>query len=303
MNKNLPLGHGAAFLTVFIWGITFISTKILLDAFKPIEILFFRFVMAYVALWFCYPKWLHRKNWSEEMLFVAAGFLGICMYYLLENIALTFTLASNVGVICSISPFFTAILAHLFLKSENKLSLAFVGGFLIAITGIVMITCNGVSFDVNPAGDLLALAATVVWACYSIVTKKISNLGYSAVFVTRRTFFYGILWMLPALYIFGFELRAERFAQMTYLGNLLFLGLGASALCFVTWNKAVEILGAVRTSVYIYLVPVVTVATSAIVLHEEVTLMSAAGTALTLTGLAISEGRFFRRCRKAVPCK
>ena len=88
MNKTLSLGHGAAFLTVFIWGITLISKKILLDEFKPIEILFFRFVMAYMALWLCYPKWLHRKNWSEELLFVAAGFLGICMYYLLENIAL-----------------------------------------------------------------------------------------------------------------------------------------------------------------------------------------------------------------------
>ena len=61
-------------------------------------------------------------------------------------------------------------------------------------------------------------------------------------------------------------------------------------MCFVTWSSAVAILGAVKTSVYIYLLPVVTVATSAVVLREPVTTMTVAGTALTLLGLALSEG-------------
>ena len=44
MNKDFS-GHLAALLTIFIWGTTFISTKILLTDFKPIEILFFRFLL------------------------------------------------------------------------------------------------------------------------------------------------------------------------------------------------------------------------------------------------------------------
>ena len=72
-----------------------------------------------------------------------------------------------------------------------------------------------------------------------------------------------------------------RFSNPIYLGNILFLGLGASALCFVTWNMAVKILGAVKTSIYIYIVPVVTVVTSIIVLHEQITLMAFIGTVLT----------------------
>ncbi len=72
-------------------------------------------------------------------------------------------------------------------------------------------------------------------------------------------------------------------------GNLLFLGLGASALCFVTWNHAVKVLGAVKTSIYIYLVPVITVVTSAIVLQEPVSLLMLAGTLLTCVGLVVSE--------------
>ena len=78
---------------------------------------------------------------------------------------------------------------------------------------------------------------------------------------------------------------------MTSLLNLLYLGMGASALCFVTWNYAVKVLGAVQTSVYIYLVPVITIITSFLFLKEPVTWMSAAGTALTIAGLVVSEWR------------
>ena len=84
-----------------------------------------------------------------------------------------------------------------------------------------------------------------------------------------------------------------RFADRTNLLNLLFLGLGASALCFVTWNSAVRLLGAVRTSVYIYLTPVITIVASVLILHEPFTWMTGVGTVLTLAGLVLSEGRVF----------
>ena len=80
-----------------------------------------------------------------------------------------------------------------------------------------------------------------------------------------------ILFMVPALFFFDFKIGAERFTDMTVLFNFLYLGLGASALCFVTWNVAVKVLGAVKTSVYIYMVSVITVVTSVIVLKEPVT--------------------------------
>lgn len=76
---------------------------------------------------------------------------------------------------------------------------------------------------------------------------------------------------------------------MTNLLNMLYLGLGASALCFVTWNLAVKTLGAVKASVYIYMVPVITVVMSALVLKEPVTWASALGTALAVAGLFLSE--------------
>lgn len=291
MGTKRTMGHLAALLTIVIWGTTFISTKILLRDFQPVEILFFRFLMGLLALLLVCPKKLKTKDYRQEATFAAAGLCGICLYYLLENIALTYTLASNVGVIISVAPFFTAILAHWLLKGEETLHLRFFVGFVLAMAGILLLCWNGTQLAMNPKGDILAVAAALVWACYSILTKKISSFGYSVILSTRRTFFYGLLFMLPTLFFFDFHVDLSRLVQWSNLLNLIYLGLGASALCFVTWNFAVKELGPVKTSVYIYMVPVITVITSVLILHEPLTLMAGAGTILTLIGLFLSEHR------------
>ena len=292
MENKASRGHLAALLTILIWGTTFFSTKVLLVDFQPVEILFFRFVLGLLALLIVCPRRLTGTTLRQEIVFGAAGLCGVCLYYLMENIALTYTMASNVGVIISAAPFFTAILSHLLLKKEEKLGAAFFVGFLIAMAGIGLISFNGSALQLNPTGDLLALLAAFLWACYSILTRRISGYGYHTILTTRRIFFYGILFMVPALFLFDFRLELDRFANPVYLLNILFLGLGASALCFVTWNFAVRLLGAVKTSVYIYLVPVITVAASVVILREPFTWMTGAGTVLTLAGLLLSEGKW-----------
>ena len=284
-------GHLAAVLTAVLWGTTFISTKILLVDFNPVEILFIRFIMGYAALSLVAGKRIPFTGWREELPFIAAGISGITLYYLFENMALTYTMASNVGVVVSAAPLFTAILIHLVYK-EEKFRPVFLASFVVSMAGICLISFNGSRLELNPIGDLLSVAAAVLWAFYSVFSKKISGYGYSTVMMTRRIFFYGILFMIPALPFFGCKLEAGRFANPVYIFNLIFLGIGASALCFVTWNYAVRVLGAVKTSVYIYMVPVITVVTSMIVLHEKITPLAAIGTVCTLAGLILSEWKY-----------
>ena len=224
MANSTAKGHFAALITILIWGTTFISTKVLLADFQPIEILFFRFLMGLLALLIVYPHRLKETTIKQESAFVAAGLCGVCLYYLLENIALTYTMVSNVGMIISVAPFFTAILSHLFLKHDEKLRANFFIGFIAAMLGIGLISFNGASLQLNPIGDLLALLAAFLWACYSILTRKISSFGYNTILTTQRVFFYGILFMIPALFLFDFKLDLSRFANMTYLLNIMFLG-------------------------------------------------------------------------------
>ena len=237
-----------ALFTVAVWGTTFISTKVLLREFTPIEILLFRFLIGFAALCLVNHKRLRTKERSHELLFVAAGISGVTLYFLMENIALTYTYASNVGVIVATAPFCTAILGFLFLRDE-KLKMGFFVGFVISIAGIVLLSFNGQkSFHLNPRGD-----------------------------------------MLPALFFMDFRWQFSRFKDPVLLANILFLGLCASALCFVTWNLAVKIVGAVKTSVYLYLVPVVTFAASVLVLHEKISVVSVLGTVMVLMGLVLSD--------------
>lgn len=243
--------HAAAILTILIWGATFTSTKVLLQAFAPIEILFLRFLLGACALLLACPRLLHVRDRRREVTFALAGLCGVTLYFLLENIALSYSTASNVGVLVGISPFLTALLAAL------------------------------------------------TWAFYSILTRKIGDYGYNTLQVTRRIFCWGLLFMLPTLPLSGFRWGLERLAQPEMLANLLFLGLGASALCFATWNFTIRILGAIKTSVYIYAVPVVSVITATLLLGERLTGLALTGMALIILGLVISEGRLPLRRKKA----
>ena len=290
-------GHIAAIFCIFVWGTTFISTKVLLRTFSPIEILFIRFIIGYTALWLAFPRRLHLTEKKHELYFAAAGLCGVTLYFLFENIALTYTLVSNVGVIVSLSPFFAAFLASLFLHGERP-GVRFFLGFVIAMIGIYLISFRNTSeININPLGDFLAVAAAFIWAVYSTITKKISSYGYHTILVTRRIFFYGLIFMLPALFAMGFQVNIRELTAPINLFIILFLGLGASALCFATWNYAVKLLGTVKTTVYIYLVPVITAVTSVLVLHEVITREAAIGIALTILGLLLSESKSFARYR------
>lgn len=282
------IGHLVALATIIVWGVTFISTKMLLADFSPVEILLLRFLLGWLALWLVCPHRLRVGSRKDELLFALAGLSGVSLYFLLENVALTLTFASNVGVIVAVAPFFTALLAWHFLGAARP-GPVFCVGFAVAITGIACISLAGSELALNPAGDVLALLAALSWAVYSIVVRMLAARGYGSLPATRRIFFYGLVCMLPILPFAGLEFRPEALLRPVNWANLLFLGLCASALCFVTWTYCVRLLGAVKASLYIYLVPVVTVITSIALLDERVTGLSGAGMVLTIAGLLISE--------------
>lgn len=286
-NDRQRIGQAAALVTILIWGTTFISTKVLLDTLSPVEILFLRFSLGYLALWLAAPRRLRLTDWRQEGLFALAGLCGVTLYCGFENLALSATRASNVGVIISIAPFFTVLFSAVFLK-EKRPGLRFFAGFLIAMAGIMLISFNQEAVEIHPVGDGLAVLAAMIWAVYCLLSRRISELGYNVLLATRRTFFYGLLFMLPLTFT-QFSVSFPTILRPEILFNLVFLGLGASALCFVTWNLAVGILGSVKTSVTIYIVPVITAVASALVLHEPLTPKVILGLALTLGGLVLSQ--------------
>lgn len=282
------IGHLLAFGTMLVWGTTFISTKVLLLDFTPIEILFTRFFIGFFALLILMPHLFGLKKLSHELTFAAAGFFGVTLYFLFENVALTYTQAANVGVIIGTVPFFTAIVDRL-LGSKQKLHPSFFLGFVAAMAGIALISLSSLELQINPFGDFLAILASVTWAFYTLCVRKAGTYGYNTKQVTRRVFMYGLFWMIPFMYLFHFELKFDAYLQPVNLFNLLFLGVGASAVCFFTWNFAVKVIGSVQAAPYLYASPAVTVVAAVLILDEIITPRSFFGIVLTMLGLLISE--------------
>ena len=188
--------HILAAFTVFVWGVTFVSTKVLLADFSPFWILFIRFVLGFLALCCLRPHRLRLRERRHERLFACAGLTGIACYFLMENIALTFTSATAVGVIVATSPLFTAIIA-LARGHRGALTLRFAAGFVIAMTGIALVSFasgGAVGGDVaaNLIGCGLALAAALVWAIYSTTVAAIAEAGYETLASTKHIFGWGL---------------------------------------------------------------------------------------------------------------
>lgn len=288
--KKQITGHLLACGTQIMWGATFVSTKVLLQYFLPVEVLFTRAVLAFFALLLFWPHHLKLREKKQEFVFAGAGLFGLVLYFMLENTALTMTYASNVGIIVACAPFFVALTVGLFFKERS--GIRFYIGFLISITGVALISLNGQkSLNVNPFGDGLAFLAMVSWGFYSALIKKISQWDYPTIAVTRRIYFYGILCLIPVLIWNHASWNFTVFARPQVISNFLFLGIGASAAGFVFWNLATKWIGAVRTSVYIYVSPVVTVTLSVLILHEKITMLSVVGSLFIFAGLILSQKR------------
>ena len=281
-------GHILALFTIICWGTTFISTKILLNAFSPTEILITRFIIGLTILYMIRSESLKLKREEHRLYLVLAGLSGITLYYLMENVALTYTYASNVSIITATAPFFTAILASLVLK-KYRLSVPFFLGFIIAMIGVALISWEGTSLHINPLGDLLALGAAALWAVYAVLLKKICTFGYDMIVVTREIFLYGIILMIPTLFFMKFNIHLVYLLEPVNLANMLYLGIGASALCFLTWNFATKYLGVIKTTVYIYAIPTITVVIAFLILGEEISFIKIVGMVFTVVGLFLSQ--------------
>ncbi len=300
MTSQVLCAHLCALGTTLVWGMTFISSKILMNhGSTPLEVLFFRFVLALLVMFCMKPKiFRHGRGWKEELLFLGAGASGITLYFCFENTAISITYASNVSLIICTAPFLTGLAAHYLLKED--LHGNFFVGFVVAIAGIACISFNGATYlNLNPAGDLLAVGAAASWALYSIFTRRIFSRRYPLLEATRRILFWGLVTSGLVL-LFQDEVHLPDLGSTAVWANFLFLGVLASAICFVTWNYGLRVLGAVRATAYVYLTPVVTVVGAFFLLDEHITLLSATGMALTLAGLVLSEmrGNVFGRLRR-----
>ncbi|MWV62720.1 EamA family transporter [Helicobacter saguini] len=287
------LGHFYAFLSVFIWSSLYISTKILLESFDPLELLFLQFIIGYITLFIMYPKFNISKNdiknplkfLQKEKNYILAALFGICFYNLFLNLSMIHTNASNVSVIIATAPLFSALISFIF--GIEKPQIYFFLGFFLCIFGIFLLSFNG-DFRIyfNIKGDILAFLSAFSWGVYAVIISKINS--QNLILSTRKIIFYGILFILPALFFITFD---TKILDSKTLAHLLFLGIFSSGICFILWNKATQLIGVIHTNIYVYLTPIITIFAAFIFLDEPLTLYIILGSLITIFGVLLSEHR------------
>ena len=289
MNKSKLLGHIYAIITIVVWGSCFVLTKNLLVDYTPIQIIPLRMGLAYLTLWALRPK-LFRLKWKDELRFLLIGITGGSFYFFLQNTALNHTYAANVSILVAMSPILTVLLAALFSRRGEKLGRKVYIGAAFAIVGVVLVVLNGqLTFHLSPLGDLLALAAGLMWAVYSILIKPYTE-NCDNFLVTRRVFLWAFLTSIPlCLCTDGLPTLTPLFTQPTVLVSWLFLGVMGNAVCFAIWNIAFKALGVVVTNNYLYASPFVTVFVGWLLLREPISLMSIIGAVLITVGVIFAQ--------------
>ena len=282
--------HLVAFVTVAIWGTTFVSTKVLmLNGLSPAQIFTLRFSIAYVLMLCFNHRRLFCDSWKDEVKMALLGITGGSLYFLSENEAMNYTTTTNTSLIVCSCPLFATLLVRLVYRDSNRINGIQLLGSLLAFVGMIIVVLNGrFVLHLSPVGDALAFTACICWAIYSLLMKAVSG-DYSAAFITRKVFFYGVLTIIPYyLIIPGFP-PLEVFARPQVIGNLLFLGCLASMICFLTWNWCIDKLGAVKATKCVYCNPITTMIFASWVLGEKITPYFLAGAACILLGMYIAD--------------
>ena len=290
------LGHFLAFLTVAIWGSTFVFTKmLLLHGLSPAQIFTLRFIVAYLLL-LAFELVSRRQSfrlfsasWRDELTMLLLGITGGSVYFLTENAALLYTTATNTSLIVCSCPLFAMLLVAVAYRQSERFTRVQVVGSLLACLGMAVVVLNGrFVLHLSPVGDMLAFGACLCWAVYSLLMKSVTE-RYSVFFITRKVFFYGLLTILPYYIVIpGFPTMEVIFSSEV-LWNLLFLSVVASMICFLVWNWVIHQLGAVIATNWVYLNPITTIIFAWWLLHEQITLWFLLGSLLIIVGMILSD--------------
>lgn len=294
--KRKYLGHLLAFITVAIWGSTFVFTKmLLLNGLSPAQIFTLRFIVAYVLLLMfeVTTRWhsfrLFSTSWRDELTMVLLGISGGSLYFLTENAAMLYTTATNTSLIVCSCPLFAMLLVALAYRQTERFTHVQVVGSLLACVGMAVVVLNGhFVLHLSPLGDMLAFGACLCWAAYSLLMKSVTN-RYSTFFITRKVFFYGLVTILPYYLIFPDFPSFDVILSPVVLWNLLFLSVIASMACFLVWNWVIHQLGAVIATNWVYFNPITTILFAWWLLHEHITLWFLLGSLLIIVGMILSD--------------
>jgi drug/metabolite transporter (DMT)-like permease len=278
----------AALAAIVLWGISFVATRAALRELSPVTLVFTRFALGTALLFalLAIRRRLLAPPRDAWPALVSMGFLGVFFHQMLQAHGLALTTAVHAGWLIGLIPIWSALLAAIFLR--ERFGAREVVGFLVGFAGALFVVTRG---DLSRAslalpstrGDFLILASTVNWAIYTIVGRRtLARLGSARATAFAMLAGWGML--AP---VFASRSGWTEYASLSAAtwAAVLFLGIGCSGLGYLFWYAALEKLETSRVAAFLYLEPLVTLATAVALLGEPVQAPTIAGGLLVLGGV------------------
>ena len=287
--KRAFAGHLMALLTVLVWGTTYVASDYLLDSYSALQILLLRFLLAYLVLWVLKPKFLRISSLKNELGMLALALSGVLAYYFFEARAIVHGGPTNTSILVSTVPMWTLLL--LCLTTKQTMGLRHLLGFLVAISGVVLVVYNGaaITFTMNTTAVACALGACLCWAIYSRLINSFQKVD--SILLTRRMLFYTLIFMVPlAVFLDGVP-SLKPIWNLPGALSLALLGVFGSGICYVWWKAAIDRIGVVVTTNYVYLNPFVTMVVAVLLGREPLSVLGAVGAVMILAGILLSNKR------------
>ena len=288
------LYYALAVLPPLFWSGNFLVARVMRDAIPPIQMSFWRWVLAFLVLLpFALPHWRdHKRQIRSELPFLLVmGAVGITAFNCFLYAALHYTTVVNASLINTVMPVMTFVFALVVLR--DKLRFIQIAGVAVAFAGAVLIIAKGsftalMDLALN-RGDMLVIVGVTFWAVYTVLLRWRPTKLPLTVFLTTIMGF-GALLHLPLV---AWEISAVGSFSVTLAvaAALLYFAIFSSVLAYIVWNKAVAAIGPGRTGMYMYLMPFFGAVLGVWLLDEDFLRYHFAGIALIFAGIALVNRR------------
>lgn len=289
---NLKSPYFLLIITTLIWGGNFVLGRAVADSIPPYTLSFLRWCIAFIAIFpFTWPKLKAEKEilknhfWTIFLMSIT----GIAGFNTLLYIALKYTTSINASLVNSSAPLIVAVLSFFILGERlTKYQIIGVGLSLIGVFWIItkgaFSVLTSLSFNI---GDILMVAAVLVWGLYSIIIKNTSKrLPFYSTFVV--SILLGILVLFPFFLWEIFFLKQTIILTSLSIFTLFYIGIFASIVAFLAWNTAVAQVGATKAAIFLNFIPLFASVFAILVLDEKIAWYQILGGFFVLVGIAFS---------------
>ena len=284
-SRTLPLL--AVWGTVLFWGLSFVSSKTILNTgVPPMTMVTIRFVIAALILNVFLRRFdpgarLRRR---DAFPLAVSGFFGVTVYFFFESRGIRLTSASHASLIIAIIPVITVLAEALFFRARVSWRSLF--GILLSVAGVVFVVRppgGGPEGSVSLAGDLFMFGACVSWVVYIILSRNLHE-RLSEIAITAYQSLFGTAFLVPLALL---EMRQWVPITLTAGLNLAYLAVFCSALSNFLYVFSLSRLGPITVSPYVNLIPVVGVLGGVVLLGETIAWSQVLGGLIILVGVLL----------------